>query len=58
VIADNTENMSVVTVDAFNLDIAEMLDSLMVALDVESSIADSALAVINAADAEDNVVAE
>lgn len=55
VIADNTENMSVIAVDAFNVDIAEMLDSLMVALDVESSISDSALAVINAADAEDKV---
>jgi hypothetical protein len=53
VIADGSDNMSVVTVDAFNIDIAGMLDSLMTALDVEHSIADTAAEVINAADAED-----
>jgi hypothetical protein len=53
VIADGSENMSVVAIDSFNTDIAEMLDSLMPALDVENSIADSSIAIINAADAED-----
>jgi hypothetical protein len=53
VIADGSDNMSVVTVDAFNIDIAGMLDSLMVALDVEHSIADTAVEVINAVESED-----
>jgi hypothetical protein len=53
VIADGSDNMSVVAIDSFNTDIADMLDSLMPALDVENSIADSSIAIINAADAED-----
>jgi hypothetical protein len=52
IIADGSENMSVVSVDAFNVNIADILDSLMPALDVENSIADSSIAIINAADAE------
>ncbi|MCI4436543.1 MAG: hypothetical protein JHC33_07015 [Ignisphaera sp.] len=53
IIADGSDNMSVVSVDAFNVNIADILDSLMPALDVENSIADSSIAIINAADAED-----
>jgi hypothetical protein len=52
IIADGSDNMSVVSVDAFNVNIADILDSLMPALDVENSIADSSIAIINAADAE------
>jgi hypothetical protein len=52
IIADSSDNMSVVSVDAFNVNIADILDSLMPALDVENSIADSSIAIINAADAE------
>ena len=55
IIADGSENMSVVTVDAFNVDIASIIDSLMPALDVENSISDTAVAVINAADADETV---
>lgn len=53
VIARGSDNMSVVTVDAFNTNIADMLDSLMPALDVADSLADSSINVINAADVED-----
>lgn len=56
VIADGTENMSVVSIDGFNLNIADMLDSLMTALDVADSLADTSVAVINAADADDSEV--
>jgi hypothetical protein len=52
IIADGSDNMSVVSVDAFNVNIADILDSLMPALDVENSIADSSIAIINAADTE------
>ena len=53
VIADGSENMSVADIEAFNLDIAGMIDSLSVLLEVEDSLADTAVQVINAADAED-----
>lgn len=52
VIADGSENMSVADIEAFNLDIAGMIDSLSVLLEVEGSLADTAVQVINAADAE------
>lgn len=53
VIADGSENMSVADIEAFNLDIAGMIDSLSVLLEVEGSLADTAVSVINAADAEE-----
>lgn len=53
VIADGSENMSVADIEAFNLDIAGMIDSLSVLLEVEGSLADTAVQIINAADAED-----
>lgn len=53
VIADGSENMSVADIEAFNLDIAGMIDSLAVLLEVQGSLADTAVQVINAADAED-----
>ena len=53
VIADGSENMSVADIEAFNLDIAGMIDSLSVLLEVEGSLADTAVEVINAADAEE-----
>lgn len=52
VIADGSENMSVADIEAFNLDIAGMIDSLSAILEVEGSLADTAVSVINAADAE------
>lgn len=53
IIADGSENMSVADIEAFNLDIAGMIDSLSVLLEVEGSLADTAVSVINAADAEE-----
>ena len=53
VIADGSENMSVADIEAFNLDIAGMIDSLSILLEVEESLADTAVSVINAADAEE-----
>ena len=53
VIADGSENMSVADIESFNLDIAGMIDSLSVLLEVEGSLADTAVSVINAADAEE-----
>ena len=53
VIADGSENMSVADIEAFNLEIAGMIDSLSVLLEVEGSLADTAVSVINAADAEE-----
>ena len=50
VIADGSENMSVADIEAFNLDIAGMIDSLSVLLEVEGSLADTAVEVINDAD--------
>lgn len=53
VIADGSENMSVADIEAFNMDIAGMIDSLSVLLEIEGSLADTAVSVINAADAEE-----
>jgi phosphoribosylaminoimidazole (AIR) synthetase len=53
VIADGTDNMSVVTIDAFNVNIADMLDSLMEPLAVADSLVDTSVTVINAADKEE-----
>jgi len=53
VVADNTDSVSIISVDAFNTDVAGMLDSLMLALDVENSLADTAVETINAVDAEE-----
>ena len=56
VIADGSENMSVADIEAFNLDIAGMIDSLSVLLEVEGSLADAAVSVINAADVEEKEI--
>ena len=53
VIADGSENMSIADIEAFNIDVAGMIDSLSDLLEVEGSLADTAVEVINAADAED-----
>lgn len=53
VVADGTDSVSIISVDAFNTDVAGMLDSLMLALDVENSLADTAVETINAVDAEE-----
>lgn len=53
VVADNTDSVSIISVDAFNTDVAGMVDSLMLALDVENSLADTAVETINAVDAEE-----
>jgi hypothetical protein len=50
IIADHSVNMSVVSVEGFNIDIAAMLDSLCPALDVEGSLSDKAVESINSAD--------
>ena len=54
IIADGSENMSVADIEAFNMDIAGMIDSLSELLEVEGSLADTAVDVINKADEDDS----
>jgi len=54
VVSNKSNNMSVVTIDAFNVNIADMLDSLMPSLDVAESLADESIKAINLADLEDS----
>jgi hypothetical protein len=58
VIAEGSENMSIYAIDIKGVDIAAMLDSLMPVLDVEDSLADNAISVINVADALDSATAD
>lgn len=50
VIVNGSSNMSVVTVEGDNINIASMLDSLCTALDVEGSLAEMSVDIINQAD--------
>lgn len=53
VFADGTDSVSIISVDSFNTDVAGMLDQLLVALDVEHSLADLAVQTINEVDVEE-----
>lgn len=53
VVADGTDSVSIISIDSFNTDVAGMLDELLVALDVEHSLADLAVQTINEVDAEE-----